>query len=157
MSRLVVRGARLVDPSQNLDEVSDIVLADGVVESIGSAVDDESDVIDATGQVAIPGLIDMHVHLREPGFEYKETIATGAHAAAAGGFTAVAAMANTAPPNDSAAVTEFILRKAANAGKARVYPIGTITKGMKGAELAEMGEMVAAGSGRRLRRRASGE
>ena len=154
MSRLVVRGARIVDPSQNLDEVADLVLVDGIIESVGDSVDggvggvhsDDARVIEAKGLVAVPGFIDMHVHLREPGFEYKETIASGSHAAVAGGFTAVAAMANTDPPNDSAAVTEFILRKAAQANKVRVYPIGSITKGMKGAELSEMGEMVEAGA-----------
>lgn len=150
MSRLVVRGARVVDPSQNLDEVADIVVENGVVVSIGatvgSGVDRDAEVLEAKGLVAAPGLIDIHVHLREPGFEYKETIATGCHAAVAGGFTAVAAMANTDPPNDNAAVTEFILRKAAQADKARVYPIGSITRGMKGAELSEMGEMAEAGA-----------
>jgi dihydroorotase len=149
MSRLVVRGARVVDPSQNVDEVTDIVLQDGLVESIGSAVgsvDSETEVFEAKSLVAVPGFIDIHVHLREPGFEYKETIASGSHAAVAGGFTAVAAMANTDPVNDSAAVTEFILGKATQADKARVYPIGALTKGMKGAELSEMGEMVEAGA-----------
>ena len=125
MSRLVVRGARIVDPSQNLDEVADLVLVDGVVESVGGIVSqgggrsksDDAEVIEAKGLVAAPGFIDIHVHLREPGFEYKETIASGSHAAVAGGFTAVAAMANTDPPNDSAAITEFILTKAAQADK----------------------------------------
>lgn len=149
MSRLVIRGARVVDPSQNLDEVTDLVLEDGLVESVGPTVgvgNDDAEVLDAKGLVAVPGLIDIHVHLREPGFEYKETIASGSQAAVAGGFTAVAAMANTDPPNDSAAVTEFILRKAAQADKARIYPIGSLTRGMKGRELSEMGEMVEAGA-----------
>ncbi len=149
MTRLLVRRARIVDPSQELDEIGDLLLEDGVVKAIGAAtaedVDVDIDVLDADGLVATPGFIDMHVHLREPGFEYKETIATGSRAAVAGGFTAVAAMANTDPPNDSAAVTEFILRKAAQADKARVYPIGTITKGMQGEQLSEMCEMVEAG------------
>ncbi|TDI40353.1 MAG: dihydroorotase [Acidobacteria bacterium] len=150
MTRLLVRRARIVDPSQELDEIGDLLLEDGIVKAIGALavaedVDVDVDVIDADGLVATPGFIDMHVHLREPGFEYKETIATGCRAAVAGGFTAVAAMANTDPPNDSAAVTEFILRKAAQADAARVYPIGTITKGMKGEQLSEMGEMVEAG------------
>ncbi len=148
MTRLLVRRARIVDPSQELDEIGDLLLEDGIVKAIGArttAEDVDVDVLDADGLVATPGFIDMHVHLREPGFEYKETIATGSRAAVAGGFTAVAAMANTDPPNDSAAVTEFILRKAAQADKARVYPIGTITKGMQGEQLSEMGEMVEAG------------
>ena len=146
MTRLLVRRARIVDPSQELDEIGDLLLEDGIVKAIGAqATAEDVDVLDADGLVATPGFIDMHVHLREPGFEYKETIATGSRAAVAGGFTAVAAMANTDPPNDSAAVTEFILRKAAQADKARVYPIGTITKGMQGEQLSEMGEMVEAG------------
>jgi dihydroorotase len=151
MTRLVVRGARVVDPSQELDRVADLLVEDGRVKSIGTSIRDEgphpgTEVVDASGLVLVPGLIDMHVHLREPGFEYKETIASGAAAAAAGGFTAVAAMANTNPPNDSAAVTGFILDRARQAKKARVHPIGAITKGLAGKELAEIGEMVAAGA-----------
>ncbi len=152
MKRLLIRGARLIDPSRGLDILGGMLISDGRIEAIGAELvnapdpHDGTEILDATGLVAAPGFIDMHVHLREPGFEYKETIASGADAAAAGGFTAVAAMANTSPPNDNASVTEFVLKKAAEAGKARVYPIGSITKGMKGTELAEIGEMVEAGA-----------
>jgi dihydroorotase len=125
----------------------DILIEDGKIASLGRSIPvRDTEVLEARGLVAVPGLIDMHVHLREPGFEYKETIATGTAAAAAGGFTAVASMANTEPVNDCAAVTELILEKAALAGKARVYPIGSATRGMEGRELSEIGEMVAAGA-----------
>ncbi len=149
-SRILIRGARVVDPSQRLDGVADIVVEDGKIASIrsggGSTPPAGAEIVEARGLVAVPGLIDMHVHLREPGFEYKETIATGTAAAAAGGFTAVASMANTNPVNDCAAVTEYILEKAALSRKARVFAIGATTKGMEGRELAEIGEMVAAGA-----------
>jgi dihydroorotase len=147
MSRLLVRRGRIVDPSQKLDDVLDLLVEDGRVRSVGPALSSEgADVIDASGLVLAPGFIDMHVHLREPGFEYKETIASGTAAAAAGGFTAVASMPNTDPPNDCASVTEFILKKAQQAGSSRVHPIGATTKGMEGKELAEIGEMVLAGA-----------
>ena len=148
-SRMVIRGARVVDPSQGIDRVADLEIEDGRIASIGSdrgPARAGPEVVEARGLVAVPGFIDMHVHLREPGFEYKETIASGTAAAAAGGFTAVASMANTDPVNDCAAVTEYILEKAALAGKARVFPIGATTKGLEGKELAEIGEMVAAGA-----------
>ncbi len=145
--RIVIRGARVVDPTQGLDRVADILIEGGKVSAIGGPFPAAgASVLDAKGLVAVPGFVDMHVHLREPGFEYKETIATGTAAAAAGGFTAVATMANTSPVNDCAAVTEYILEKAALAGKARVHPIGATTRGMEGRELAEIGEMVAAGA-----------
>jgi dihydroorotase len=144
---LLIRGARVVDPSQGLDRVVDLAIENGRIKNLGASPPPTGvEVVDARGLVAVPGLIDMHVHLREPGFEYKETIATGTAAAAAGGFTAVASMANTEPPNDCAAVTEYILEKAAAAAKARVHPIGATTKALLGRELAEIGEMVAAGA-----------
>ncbi len=147
MGRLVIREARVVDPSQGLDRVSDLRIEDGKIAAIGGSIPgDGAEVLEARGLVAVPGFVDMHVHLREPGFEYKETIASGTAAAAAGGFTAVASMANTHPVNDCAAVTEFILKKAAQAGMARVHPIGATTRAMEGRELAEIGEMVAAGA-----------
>jgi dihydroorotase len=153
MTGLVIRSARIVDPSQGIDRVGDLLVEDGRVKAIERSIPEaregrllETEIVDASGLVLVPGLIDMHVHLREPGFEYKETIASGAAAAAAGGFTAVASMANTRPPNDCAAVTAFILERARQAEKARVHPIGAITKGMAGKELAEIGEMVAAGA-----------
>jgi dihydroorotase len=125
----------------------DLLIEDGKIASLGRSISvRDTEILEARGLVAVPGLIDMHVHLREPGFEYKETIATGTAAAAAGGFTAVASMANTEPVNDCAAVTELILEKAALAGNARVHPIGAATRGMEGRELSEIGEMVAAGA-----------
>jgi len=119
------------------DRIADVVQA-GVLESDG-------DSIDATGKWVVPGLIDMHVHLREPGYEYKETIATGTKAAVAGGFTAVACMANTDPVNDNGAVTEYILERASEVNLARVYPIGAVSRGLRGEMLAEIGEMQRAG------------
>jgi dihydroorotase len=150
--RLLIRGGRLIDPSQGLDGERDLLVEDGVVARIlepGSADPDgrdELEVLEAAGLVVCPGLIDIHVHLREPGQEYKETVRTGAMAAAAGGFTAVACMANTEPPNDSRSVTEHILAEARRHGFARVYPIGAVSKQLAGEELAEVGEMVRAGA-----------
>ena len=147
MKRLLIRYARVVDPSQRLDEGVDILVADGKIARVGGRIEDrEAEVFDATGLVAAPGFVDVHVHLREPGFEYKETVATGSAAAVAGGFTAVCCMPNTRPVNDSAAVTEFIRARAAEAGLARVHPVGAVTKGLEGAELAEMGEMSRSGA-----------
>lgn len=145
---LLVRGARLVDPSQGLDQVSDILLADGLVADLGPELPAATGVtvFDAGGLVVTPGLIDIHVHLREPGQEYKETVRTGTMAAAAGGFTAVACMANTVPVNDDPTITAHLVSEAGRHGFARVYPIGAISKGLKGEELAEMGEQVAAGA-----------
>jgi dihydroorotase len=151
--RLLVRGGRLVDPSQGLDGELDLVLEDGVVARIVERGDGRKraghqgmEQLDATGLVVCPGLIDIHVHLREPGHEYKETVRTGTMAAAAGGFTAVACMANTEPVNDSRSVTEHILAEARRHGYARVHPIGAVTKRLAGEELAEVGEMVRAGA-----------
>ena len=147
MSRLLIKHARVVDPVQRIDAGLDILVVDGTIARLAERVTDrEAEVLDATGLVAAPGFIDAHVHLREPGFEYKETIASGTAAAVAGGFTAVCCMANTSPVNDTAAVTEFIRSRAAEAGLARVHPVGAISKGLEGTELAEMGEMVRAGA-----------
>lgn len=144
---ILIRGGRVIDPTQHIDEVTEIAIADGKVAALGRSAPRSADrVIDAGGQIVCPGLIDMHVHLREPGQEEKETIETGTAAAAAGGFTAVACMPNTAPAIDSDAQVEFVLRQAARAGHARVYPIGAITKGRQGKELAEIGLMVRAGA-----------
>lgn len=148
MSLWVVHG-RVIDPSQQLDEECDLHIVEGRIAAVcprGKGRPRRGErVIDASGQWVTPGLVDMHVHLREPGYEYKETIETGCRAAVAGGFTAVACMANTNPVNDSAAVTEFILERARAVGLARVYPIGAVSKGLAGAELAEIGEMHRAG------------
>jgi dihydroorotase len=147
VSRLVIQKARIVDPGRQVDRLSDLLIEEGRIRAIGDGIPAAgAEVVDARGLCAVPGLVDMHVHVREPGLEYKETIATGTAAAAAGGFTAVASMANTLPPNDCSSVTEFILKKAAQAAKARVHPIGATTKGLEGKELAEIGEMVAAGA-----------
>jgi dihydroorotase len=146
-AKILLRGARVVDPGQGLDEVVDLLIEEGKIAGIGESIPVRgAEILEARGLVAVPGFVDMHVHLREPGFEYKETIASGTRAAAGGGFTAVASMANTRPVNDCAAVTEFILKKAAEAGMARVHPIGATTRGMEGKELAEIGEMVGAGA-----------
>ena len=148
MSRILIQGGRVIDPSQDLDDKLDVLIEDGAVAKIDGGIDkpENTDVIDAAGLVVAPGLIDIHVHLREPGQEYKETVRTGTLAAAAGGFTGVACMANTEPVNDSRSVTEHILLEARRHGFARVHPIGAISKGQKGEELAEIGEMIRAGA-----------
>jgi dihydroorotase len=147
VSRLLIKQGRVVDPSQRLDEGLSILIVDGKVAQLAERIEDKgAEILDATGLVVAPGFIDVHVHLREPGFEYKETIASGSAAAVAGGFTAVCCMPNTQPVNDSAAVTEFIRARAAQARLARVYPVGAVSKGLQGEELAEMGEMVRAGA-----------
>ena len=149
---LLIRGGRVVDPSQGIDRYQDVWIADGRIAALGTdfemsaAGDGESpQVLDVSGCIVAPGFLDIHTHLREPGFEYKETIATGLAAAAAGGFTAVAAMANTQPVNDTPAVTEFMLRRAAMAGGTRLYPVGAVSVGLEGKELAEIGGMHQAG------------
>jgi dihydroorotase len=146
---IAIEGGRLIDPVAAIDGLRDLLLEGGVVRAVETPRAFRSlDVarrIDASGCWVVPGLIDLHVHLREPGYEYKETVATGAAAAVAGGFTALACMANTNPANDSAAVTRFILERAAQAGLARVYPIGALSEGLRGERLAEIGEMRAAG------------
>ena len=146
MSRLLVAGGRVVDPSQELDAKLDVLLKDGVVERLGEGLRArDAERFDAKGLVVCPGFIDLHTHLREPGREDKETIATGTRAAAAGGFTAVCAMPNTHPVNDSAGITRAILEKARSEGSVRVYPIGAITRGQQGVELAEYGDLQEAG------------
>lgn len=144
---LVVRGGRVVDPTSGRDAVGDLLLADGVVAEVGEKLSaGDAEVLDASGLLVLPGFVDLHAHLREPGREYAETIASGAAAAAAGGFTAVCAMPNTEPANDGRSVTAFVAARGREAGQARVYPIGTLTRGRKGTELAEFGEMATAGA-----------
>jgi dihydroorotase len=144
---ILIRNGRVIDPRQSIDEVASVAIADGKIAAIGrSAPSSAETVIDAAGCIVAPGLIDMHVHLREPGHEERETIATGTAAAAAGGFSAVACMPNTDPPLDSDAQIEFVLRQAKREGRTRVYPIGALTKGRAGAELAEVGLMARAGA-----------
>jgi dihydroorotase len=143
---LLFRGARVVDPVSGRDEVTDVRVRDGVVAELGSGLGAASaEVLDCEGLVLAPGLVDLHTHLREPGAEHKETIETGTRAAAAGGYTAVAPMANTDPVADDASVIAEVAAAAARAGLADVFPVGAITKGLEGEVLAEIGEMVAAG------------
>jgi len=153
MSRsILLRGGRVIDPSQSFDEKADVLIVDDKVEAIGARVSNETsnrdglETIDCAGLVVSPGFIDVHCHLREPGREEVETIATGARAAAAGGFTAVCAMPNTDPVTDNQAAVGFIIRQGTIANAARVYPVGAISLGQRGDALAEFGEMVAAGA-----------
>ncbi|HWV58429.1 MAG TPA: dihydroorotase [Longimicrobiales bacterium] len=145
---VLIRGGRVVDPSQGIDDVRDVLLVGGRVEAISAslAAPDGAQILDATGLVVCPGFIDLHVHLREPGGEHKETIATGARAAVAGGFTAVCAMPNTDPPVDDPAAVGFVRAQGDRAGAARIYPVGAISVGQKGERLAPVGEMVEAGA-----------
>jgi dihydroorotase len=145
---ILLKGGRLVDPSTGLDGVGDLLVREGKIESVGGNIAAPADatVVDCTGQVVAPGFIDVHCHLREPGREDVETIATGARAAAAGGFTAVCAMPNTDPVTDNQAAVGFVLKQGKAAGAARVYPIGAISIGERGERLAEFGEMVGAGA-----------
>src|SRR5262249_30750767 len=136
-----------IDPACGRDEVGDLLLADGkVAQSGGQVRAGESRVIDAAGLIVSPGLIDIHVHLREPGDEEEETIATGCAAAIAGGFTSIACMPNTRPALDDEASIEFVYRQASRTDLCNVYPVGAVTKGREGRELAEMGQMVRAGA-----------
>ena len=152
MSRtIILSGGRVIDPSQNLDEVTAVAIVDGKIDCVARGLapqttDKNVEVIDCTGLVVCPGFIDVHCHLREPGREDVETIATGAAAAAAGGFTAVCAMPNTDPVTDNQAAVGFIIRQSQRAAKAHVYPIGAISVGQRGESLAEFGEMVSAGA-----------
>jgi dihydroorotase len=145
---VLLKGGRLVDPSSKLDGIGDLLVRDGKIESVGGTIAAPADatVIDCSGQVVAPGFIDVHCHLREPGREDVETIATGARAAAAGGFTAVCAMPNTDPVTDNQAAVGFVLKQGKAAAAARVYPIGAISIGERGERLAEFGEMVGAGA-----------
>jgi dihydroorotase len=145
---ILIRGGRVVDPARGQDEVADVYLAEGRVEAVGRNIGnpDGAMVVDARGQVVAPGLIDLHVHLREPGQEDLETVASGAMAAAAGGFSAVCAMPNTDPVCDNQGVVGFVKAQAQRAGKARVYPIGAVSLGQQGQQLAEFGELVGAGA-----------
>jgi dihydroorotase len=146
---ICLRGGRVIDPARGFDAQADVLLADGKVAAVESGlaarVGRDVRVVQVSDLWVVPGLIDLHTHLREPGQEYKEDIVTGTMAAAAGGFTAVCAMPNTVPPNDSRAVTELIVRRAREVGVVRVYPIGAITQGLRGELLAEMGELREAG------------
>jgi dihydroorotase len=143
---LLIKNGRVIDPSQQIDDALDILVEDGMIKEMGKGLKAPgAEVIDAKGMLVVPGLIDMHVHLRDPGFEYKEDIVSGTKAAAAGGFTSVACMPNTKPVNDNKTVTAYILDKANREGTVNVFPIGAITQGSKGEALAEMGELKEAG------------
>jgi dihydroorotase len=146
MSRLLLRGGRVVDPAQGIDETLDVLINEDTVAEVGPKLSSRgAQVIEARGLVVCPGFIDIHTHLREPGQEHKETIATGTRAAAAGGFSAVCCMPNTTPVNDNEGITRLIVERARNEGAVRVYPIGAITQGSKGEELAEFGDLREAG------------
>jgi dihydroorotase len=148
MNGFLIAGGRVIDPSRGTDGITDVYVVDGRIEAVGHniAAPEGTRRIEATGKVVAPGLIDVHVHLREPGQEHMETIATGAMAAAAGGFTGICSMPNTDPVIDNQAAVGFVVRQAIRAGKARVYPIGCVSLGQKGQQLAEFGEMVGAGA-----------
>ena len=145
-----IQGGIVIDPG-HMNGRADVLIQNGKIVEVGyplkHSVDDEASVtiIDAGGCIVSPGLVDLHCHLREPGFEYKETIQTGSASAVAGGFTSICCMPNTQPVNDNAAITQFMLTKGQEAGKARIFPIGAITKNSEGEELANIGELVGAG------------
>ena len=144
---LLIRGGRVIDPANCIDAVHDVLIEDAAIKRVGPKLraPEGAEIVDAAGKIVCPGFIDIHVHLREPGQEYKETVATGTRAAAAGGFTAVCCMANTHPVNDNGSVTDYILAKAKSEGAVRVYPIGAVSRGLKGEELSEMAELAEAG------------
>ncbi len=145
--KIIIKGGRIIDPKTKTDKISDVYIEDGIIKTIAENIDAENDatVIDAKGKIVAPGLIDMHCHLREPGYEYKEDIESGTKAAAKGGFTSVACMPNTSPVIDNAPLADFIINKAKQVGKVNVYPIGAISKGLKGEQLADIGELSSAG------------
>jgi len=144
---LLIKGGRVIDPSQGLDEVLDLVVENGLVKETGKglAAPAGAETIDASGKYVVPGLIDMHVHLRDPGLEYKEDIVSGTAAAVAGGFTSVCCMPNTKPVIDNKAIATYIIAKAKAEGSCNVFPIGTITQGMAGERMSEMGELKESG------------
>lgn len=148
MTRLLIRNGRVVDPSQGLDDGMDLLIEDGHIAALGDRIEAPAgaEILDAADLVVAPGFIDLHSHFREPGFEYKETIATGLAAAATGGYTAVCVMADTEPVNDDPSVTRFIRERAEEVGGTRIYPVGAISKGRRGEALAEIGEMVGEGA-----------
>jgi dihydroorotase len=146
MRKLIIRNGRVLDPASRLDAVRDVLVEDGRIAEIGEKLHvTGAEKFDASGLIVTPGFIDMHVHLREPGFEYAETIESGSRAAAAGGFTSICCMPNTSPVNDNATVTSYIRERAAKHAVVNVFPIGAITKNSAGEELAAIGSMQAAG------------
>ena len=146
MANTLIRGGRILDPGSDVDLVGDVLLVDGRVAAIGAALEaDGADVIEASGLVVSPGFVDLHCHLRDPGFEYKESIASGTQAAARGGFTTVCCMPNTDPPIDTRVTVEYVLRTAAAGGSVRVLPIGCVSKARAGHDLAELADLADAG------------
>ncbi len=152
--KLLLTGARVIDPAHKIDSRLDVFLENGKIARIGANLSKSTKskdaekitkIIDLSGMIVVPGLIDMHTHLREPGFEYKETVASGVAAAVAGGFTSIACMPNTNPVNDNRSITEFIRRKAAEADLANVYPIGAISRNSDGTHLTEFWDLKEAG------------
>ena len=147
---LVIKGPRIIDPGQGLDQTGDILVSDGKIMAVGvlsaDSVPADCRTLDAAGLVASPGFIDLHCHLRDPGFEYKETITAGARAAACGGFTSLCCMPNTSPPIDNAAVVDFLRRRCEAEAVVRVHPVACVSKGRLGRELTEMEELAAAGA-----------
>lgn len=147
--KMIITGGRVIDPARGIDETMDLLIEDGAIAAcgrLGEGAAEGAEVIDARGKWVVPGLIDVHTHLREPGQEEKEDIGSGARAAVAGGFTAIAAMANTAPPIDNRPLVEYVLNRGRAANAARVYPIGAVSKGLKGEELAELADMAEGGA-----------
>lgn len=143
----LIKNVRVIDPSLSLDTVADILIDGQTIVEVGPSLEcPDAEVYDRSGCIAVPGLVDIHVHLRDPGQEYKETIETGTAAAAHGGFTGICSMPNTNPTTDNATTIDYVLDKAAQAGHCRVYPSGACTKGLKGESLSEMGDMVAHGA-----------
>ncbi|MBI2875863.1 MAG: amidohydrolase family protein, partial [Candidatus Tectomicrobia bacterium] len=146
---LLIRGGRVIDPASGTDDRLDVLIAGDRISQVGRDLARQSPdtrIIEASGLVVCPGLIDLHTHLREPGYEHKETLETGLEAAVAGGFTAVACMPNTDPVNDNPAITHYLVSRARQVGKARLFPVGAITKGLEGTQLAEIGEQRKAGT-----------
>src|SRR5512135_3364591 len=146
MRAILLKGGRVIDPVRAIDHVTDLLLLDGKIAASGVPVPGGAATIDCRGCWVTPGLIDPHVHLRDPGFPHKETIATGLRAAAAGGFTSVAAMANTSPVNDNPEVTRYMLDQAAAVHAARLVPVSAVTRGLGGREMVDFAAMAAAGA-----------
>jgi len=142
MAKILIKGGRVISPAQQLDDTCDVLIEKGKIAAIGKDLDAQgSEIIDADGKIVVPGLVDIHVHLRDPGLEYKEDIASGTLSAVTGGFTSIACMPNTKPVNDNQSVTKYILNKVKEEGHCRVFPIASISKGLQGESMTEMGEL----------------